>query len=97
MKSPEGYEKKAIKKYLDEGKLIVWYFMPYMAGYGKTGVPDIVGCCRFKGFFAIEVKRHGKQPTVIQDKRMKEIEAVGGKTFWGTAEKVIAEFEAWIS
>jgi hypothetical protein len=97
MKSPEGYEKEAIKKYLSEGIPIIWYFMTYMAGYGKTGVPDIVGCHKFKGFFAIEVKRPGKEPTIIQDRRMKEIETAGGKTFWGTAEKVIAEFEAWIA
>jgi hypothetical protein len=97
MKSPEGYEKYVIKEYLTKSNPIVWYFMTYMAGYGKVGVPDIVGCHQLKGFFSIEVKRPGKEPTAIQDRRMKEIEEAGGKTFWGTAEKVIAEFEAWIA
>jgi hypothetical protein len=47
--------------------------------------------------FAIEVKRPGKEPTPIQWRRLNEIEAAGGKGFWGTAEKVIREFEAWIA
>lgn len=97
MKTPEGYEKADIKKYLDEGTPLVWYFCPYMAGYGKAGVSDIIGCHRFKGFFAIEVKREGKEPTPLQSRRLNDIEQAGGKGFWGTAAKVIAEFEAWIS
>ena len=103
MKTPESYEKDDIKKYLDieavkvrhNGLGILWYYCPFMAGYGKSGVSDIVGCYRGK-FFAIEVKREGKEPTPIQTRRMAEIEAAGGKTFWGTAAKVIPEFEAWI-
>ena len=97
MKTPEFWEKKAIKEYLDEGKPIVWYFNPYMGGFGSSGIPDIIGCHRFKGMFSVEVKRPDKTPTVLQNRRMKEIEAAGGKTFWGTAEKVIPEFEAWIA
>ena len=97
MKTPESYEKDDIKKYLDKGKPILWYFSPYMAGYGSSGVPDIIGCHRFKGFFAIEVKRSGKTPTVLQNRRMMEIYKAGGRTFWGTADKVIPEFEAWIA
>lgn len=96
MHTPEWYEKQDIKKYLDEGVPILWYFMPLMAGYGASGVSDIIGCFCNK-FFAIEVKRPGKEPTAIQWRRMGEIEAAGGKTFWGTAEKVIPEFEAWIA
>lgn len=102
MRGPEFYEKAAIKKHLDSYAPAVWYFMPYMAGYGKGGVPDIVGCCYLGeafscgAMFAIEVKRPGKEPTSLQYRRMRGIEAAGGKTFWGTAAKVIPEFEAWI-
>lgn len=99
MRTPEGWEKKDIDDYFDrlikEGKPM-WYFAPYMAGYGKSGVSDRVGCYD-STFFCVEVKRPSKEPTPIQWKRMREIEAAGGKAFWGTAEKVIAEFEAWIS
>ena len=97
MKTPEWYEKRDIKAYLDQGVPILWYFMPLMAGFGGSGVSDVIGVHRFKGFFAIEIKRPGKEPTPIQWRRMAEIEAAGGKTFWGTAEKVIGEFEAWIA
>lgn len=97
MKSPEGFEKDDIKKYLKQGVPLVWFFSPFMAGFGKSGVPDVVGCHRFKGFFSIEVKREGKEPTPIQWRRIREIEQAGGKTFWGTAAKVIPEFEAWIA
>jgi Holliday junction resolvase len=86
MKTPESFEKDDICKYLDS--IGAWYFRAQMGGYGKSGIPDIVGC--FGGqFFSIEVKREGKEPTVIQNKRMREIERTGGKAFWGTAEKVI--------
>ena len=93
MKTPEGYEKDDIKKYLN--KHLIWYFCPLMAGYGPSGVPDIVGCYQGK-MFGIEVKRPGKAPTALQWRRMQDITDAGGKAFWGTAGKVIAEFEAWI-
>lgn len=98
MKTPEWYEKQDIKKYLDEGKPLVWHFSPRMSGYGGNGVPDIVGTCfKRKQMFVIEVKRPGKMPTPIQWRRMEEVELAGGKAFWGTSSKVIAEFEAWIA
>lgn len=92
MKTPEGYEKDDIKKFLD-GLDGCWYFCPYMAGYGKSGVSDIVGCYKHR-FFSIEVKREGKEPTPIQDRRMKEVTAAGGLAFAGTAARVIPAFKA---
>lgn len=93
--SPEWHEKQAIKAYLMQYGLFIWYFCPMMNGFGKSGVPDILGCY-FGKMFGIEVKRPGCKPTTIQKRRMEEIEAAGGKAFWGTAEKVIPEFEFWI-
>lgn len=90
MKTPEGYEKDEIKKYLDS--IGAWYFCPYMAGFGKSGVPDIIAC--FNGMFiGIEVKRDGKLPTALQAKRMYEILTCGGLAYWGTSERVIAEIK----
>ncbi len=94
MKSPEGYEKDAICKYLDE--IGAWYFKPFMAGYGKAGVPDIIACHKGR-FLAIEVKREGKEPTVLQTRMFREIKASGGAAFWGTAEKVIGEIDDYLS
>lgn len=94
MKSPEAYEKDDICKYLDS--IGAWYFRPYMAGFGKAGVADIIGC--YEGwFFSIEVKRAGKKPTPRQEARMAEIRATGGFACWGTAGKVIREMKAWLA
>ena len=91
MKTPEKFEKDEIKKYLTS--IGAWYTLPYMAGYGKSGVPDIVAC--IKGiFFGIEVKREGKVPTPIQLARMAEIEKAGGFAVAGTASVVIAFIKA---
>ena len=87
MKTPESYEKDEIKKYLVS--IGAWYFCPFMAGFGKAGVPDIIACINGK-FVSIEVKREGKQPTKLQTARANEIYAAGGVAVWGTAKKVIA-------
>ena len=90
MRSPEGHEKVAIRKYLDS--IEAWHFSPYMAGFGASGVPDIIACV--DGIFiAIEVKREGKEPTPRQLARMQEIEAAGGFAFAGTAKKVIGDMK----
>lgn len=91
MKTPEGYEKDDICKYLDE--IGAWYFRPYMAGYGKSGVADIIACIEGV-FWSIEVKREGKEPTLRQLQRMDEIEKAGGFVCAGTAERVIAYIKA---
>ena len=92
--SPEGHEKKAIKKYLDN--IGAWYFSPYMAGFGKAGVPDLIACLNGK-FIGIEVKREGKNPTPIQSRLMEEIVRAGGIALWGTAEKVVEELKCLLS
>ena len=86
MHGPEYYEKQAIKKYLES--ICAWYFCPYMAGFGKSGVPDIVACINGR-FVSIEVKREGKEPTTLQWQRIAEIDLVGGVAIWGTATRVI--------
>lgn len=77
--TPEGKVKNEIKAYLDslEG---CWYFMPQMMGYGRKGIPDIIGC--YKGhFFAVEVKAAGKSKatTPWQDRELALARAAGGK------------------
>lgn len=94
MKTPESREKAAIKKYLDD--IGAWHFSPFMKGYGKTGVPDIIACVRLRTggwFVAIEVKREGKEPTKLQVYRMTEIIKAGGFALAGTADVVIPQIE----
>lgn len=88
MKTPEGYEKDEICKYLDS--IGAWYVRPMTYGYGRSGIPDIIACINGR-FWGIEVKREGKLPTVLQERRMAEITKVGGCVAWGTADKVIGK------
>jgi hypothetical protein len=91
MKTPESYEKAEIKQYLDS--IGAWYFCPYMAGFGKSGVPDIIAC--IEGiFWGIEVKREGMEATPRQQLRMEEIEKAGGLAVAGTAAHVIKHLKA---
>jgi Holliday junction resolvase len=56
----------------------VYYFMPMTGGYGRSGVPDIVGCYRGY-FFAIECKAGKGKTTALQDKNIRDIEKAGGR------------------
>ena len=49
--TPEAKVKAQVIKQLKE--LGVYYFSPVTGGYGRSGVPDIVGCMNGR-FFAIE-------------------------------------------
>ena len=91
MHTPEWFEKEEICEYLDS--IGAWYCKPYMAGYGKRGVPDIVACINGR-FVGIEVKREGGVLTMLQLRRLEAIGAAGGGVVWGTAEKVIGEIKA---
>ena len=97
MKTPEHYEKQAIDAFLKKlGPERAWWFNPYMAGYGKSGVGDKVACiCGY--FWNIEVKRPGKEPTAIQTRRMDEVRKAGGQAVAGTAEVVIQALTDWLA
>lgn len=96
MRTPEGYEKDDIDKFLKAlGPERCWSFKPYTAGFGKSGVPDYC-LCICGAFWGVEVKRPGKAPTVIQEKRMREICHAGGHAVAGTAEVVIQALTDWL-
>ena len=92
MRTPEAKEKDKICKYLDS--IGAWHFRPFMSGYGKSGVPDIIACIAGT-FWSIEVKREGKVPTERQYFRMQEIRKAGGMAPAGTAAVVIPAIEKW--
>ena len=97
MKTPESYEKTEIDAFLKKlGPKCCWWFNPYMAGFGKSGVGDKIACI-CGTFWDIEVKRPGKEPTAIQIRRMNEVKQAGGHAVAGTAEVVIAELRAWLA
>ena len=76
--TPEAKVKRIVKGQLD--KLGAYYFYPVPGGFGRSGVPDIVGC--YQGlFFAIECKAGKNKPTPLQQKNMDQITDAGGLTW----------------
>ena len=73
--TPEAKVKRRITAKLKD--MGAYYFYPMTGGYGRSGVPDIVGCYRGM-FFGIEVKAGKNKPTALQTKNLREIEAQGG-------------------
>ena len=73
--TPEAKVKAQVKKALDS--LGAYYFMPATGGFGRSGVPDIVGCINGK-FFAVECKAGNNKPTALQEREMNAIRAAGG-------------------
>ena len=71
-------EAKVKKKVVEQLKAMgAYYFFPATGGYGKSGVPDIVGCMGSK-FFGIECKAGKNKPTALQEKNLREITMAGG-------------------
>lgn len=73
--TPEGKVKEKAKRILDS--IGAYHFMPATGGYGRSGVPDIVGCLNGV-FFAIECKANGGRPTALQLREIDRIGAAGG-------------------
>jgi penicillin-binding protein-related factor A (putative recombinase) len=71
-------EAKVKKKVVQQLKLLdAYYFYPVTGGYGRSGVPDIVGCYKGK-FFGIECKAGNNKPTPLQELNLEQIEKNGG-------------------
>lgn len=92
--TPEAKVKEKIKKILKEHN--VYFAMPMGTGYGNSGVPDFL-CCVDGFFVAIEAKAGKGEPTALQWKNLKEVNAAGGYTLviretnMGYLEEVIKE------
>lgn len=73
--TPEGRVKEKAKRILDS--IGAYYFMPATGGYGRSGIPDIVGCLNGV-FFAVECKANGGRPTALQLREIDRINVAGG-------------------
>ena len=71
----EAKVKAAVKKILDTHG--VYHFSPVTSGYGRAGIPDIVGCCCGR-FIAIECKAGRGETTALQERELAFIRAHGG-------------------
>ena len=74
--TPEAKVKQRVVAQLKS--LGAYFFYPVTGGYGRSGVPDIVGCHMGK-FFAIECKAGRGRPTEMQQYNILRINESGGK------------------
>jgi len=76
--TPESLVKKNVRKLLDELK--IYHFMPPANGFGRAGIPDIVGCMDGH-FIAIECKAGKGTATALQERELNSILNHGGTVF----------------
>ncbi len=72
--TPEVKVKRKVVSLLKE--MGAYNFFPVMSGYGRSGIPDIVGC--YNGhFFAIECKAGDNKTTalVINEENLEHVQA----------------------
>jgi len=73
--TPEKKVKQKVAKQLKE--MGAYFFYPATGGYGRSGVPDIVGC--YKGmFFGIECKAGKNKLTALQERELVLITRAAG-------------------
>ena len=85
MSTPEKKVKDKVVATLKETG--AYYFFPATHGYGRSGVPDIIGCLNGK-FFAIECKAGNNKPTALQEREMQRIRDTGGNTLVVNEENI---------
>ena len=74
--TPEKKVKQSVEGVLK--KEDVYYFFPATHGFGRSGVPDVVGCLNGY-FFAVECKAGTNKPTQLQQRELAAIGAAGGR------------------
>jgi Holliday junction resolvase len=87
MATPESKVKERVKRLLD--KFAAYHFSPATGGYGRSGIPDIVGCYRGH-FFAVECKAGNNKPTALQERELQRIRDAGGFAFLVNEENLEA-------
>lgn len=76
--TPEAKVKKQVRSILDD--LQIYYFFPAANGYGRAGIPDVIGCVLGR-FIAIECKAGKNTTTALQDREIESIQKAGGYAF----------------
>lgn len=94
----EGDVKKIVKSVLNDTENC-WWFMPPANGYGRSGIPDFVGCVN-GCMFAVETKFGKGTTTANQNREITLIGAAGAKV-WIVRETTVdnweLEFKAWVA
>ena len=73
--TPEAKVKAKVRRILDE--LDIYYFFPPANGYGRAGIPDVIGCVNGR-FIAIECKAGKNTTTALQERELQRITDAGG-------------------
>ena len=94
----EGDVKKIVKETLKNSP-VCWWFMPPANGYGRSGIPDFIGCVN--GYmFAIETKFGRGTTTANQEREIAALTKAGAQV-WIVRETSVdvweTEFKAWIA
>jgi Holliday junction resolvase len=76
--TPESKVKAQLRKKLDA--LGIYHFMPPANGFGRAGIPDIVGCYNGQ-FVAFECKANGGRTTALQEREIHAIQSAKGWAF----------------
>jgi Holliday junction resolvase len=76
MATPESKVKAKVRATLTA--LGNYHFMPPSNGFGRAGIPDIVGCRSDGRFFGIECKAGKGKTTALQERELERIEQAGG-------------------
>lgn len=92
--TPEKKVKEKVVKVLKE--MGAYYFYPFTGGYGRSGVPDIIGC--YKGrFFGIECKAGKNKTTALQDREISLIHNAEGVAWVVNEENIDSVREVLLS
>jgi len=94
--TPEKRVKNQIVKQLKTLGEDVYYFFPATGGYGRSGVPDIVGCYKGK-FFAIECKAGKNTTTALQKRELENIAKAAGEAWVVNEENIDSVREVLLS
>ena len=76
--TPEKKVKDRLRKHLD--RLGIYHFMPPANGFGRAGIPDIVGCMNGQ-FVAFECKAGRGKTTALQEREIAAIQSAKGWAF----------------
>ena len=76
--TPEAKVKAKLRKKLDE--LGIYHFMPAANGFGRAGIPDVIGCYNGQ-FVAFECKAGKGKTTALQEREIQRIQSAKGWAF----------------
>mgnify|MGYP000097112750 CR=1 FL=1 len=94
----EGDVKKIVKNVLNDSEYC-WWFMPAANGFGRSGIPDFIGCVN-GSMFAVETKFGKGTTTANQEREISTLTRSGAKVWIVRETSVdvwIFEFKAWVA